>query len=707
MTASDSHLLVAGVRREGRHQAFSALDPAGLQVSCHQRRRGPYSGVADVLEALVPAACASHPDLVARHHRELVTAAPRLVKQIGQGPRTLVEITPHEERTRYSGRGIIRCTSQGLASFVIEYAHRTHAAPGGPLMLAFDDVDAAEPTAQEFLALLLRRADPAHVQIMLGTAGGEIDEELAMAIASHATVVTAPEVPDAAVPQSADELVRTFIDSDGTTDDPAAIAAYRAHDPVVRARLHDARADRLAEAEDWGLRLGAIPYHREHGSDPAGAGRHALREALEYCVATGFSAATAELGLRGRAVCDPRAHREDYCHFTAKAANALIPLGETEQSLALYRELLRNSDRPQVHMTCSYAIAMLYTRFLSPRDHDRALEWAHTSRALAAAEPDRVERTYFEVFADNGIALIEMHRGNLERALELVDRGIARLEAEVPDNRYVVHRSQLLHNRARALVALGRHEEAHAGFTRLMEWDPIYFEYPSDRASLRRRRGDLDGALRDYDRAIELAPPMPELYFNRATARAQAGQPADALADLDAVLDLDPGFRDAHLTSGTLQLEHGDAEAARICALAGLQLTPNDPRLVCLLADTEHALGSTGQARAAFDRALALDPSFAPALVNRAVLVFELGDADAAILDLTRARELIGDDPNVLHNRGIALQAAGRFRQAITDFTRALDLPNAESADLLNRCAQCHAALSATERASEDTAASR
>jgi hypothetical protein len=209
-----------------------------------------------------------------------------------------------------------------------------------------------------------------------------------------------------------------------------------------------------------------FPYHREHGSDPAGAGRRALRQALEHCVAVGYSAATVDFGMRGRAVCDPVEHQQDYCHFTAKAANALVPMGRLAESLELYRELRRRDAIAQVHMTCAYAIAMLHTRFFTPRDHDQALEWANSGRALASAEPDPIERAYFEVFADNGIALIEMHRGNLQDALQLVSNGMERLERELPADRYLVHRSQLLHNRARLLVATRRWRPASQGLAR-------------------------------------------------------------------------------------------------------------------------------------------------------------------------------------------------------------------------------------------------
>ena len=564
MTLSAEHLVACAPTKRTRREAFQSTGRVDIEVSTHARLRGPYSGVGQVLEAVVPHADVSWPDLVHAHQLELLVAAPDLARLVGAGPRSLVDTTPHEERTRYFGLHLIRAFSQGIVSFLLEYARLIRTERVSPLTLAFDDVQRADPTTQEFIAILLRRADPAVLRLLIGTTGELLEPELAASLEDHAAHLRVDEpTPPLEENRSGAELVQAYVASDGTSDDPAECTAYHAAPPAERARLHDERAAELERHADSSLRLGAIPYHREHGTDPGGAGRRALRVALEQCVARGYSAATVDFGRRGRAVCDPIDHQHDYCHFSAKMANALVPLGGIEESAAIYSELRWRYTLPQVHMTCGYGIAMLHTRFFEPRDHDTALAWANNSRVLAGMEPDPIERAYFEVFQDNGIALIEMHRGNLERALTLVTHGIDRLEHELPDDRYVVHRSQLLHNRARVLVALGRLDDAYADFTRLIEWDPFYVEYHSDRANLSRRLGDLSAALRDFDQAIAVSPPMPELHYNRASTRAAAGLLAEAIADLDYVLELEPDFPDVHLTRGTLLLELGDAETSR------------------------------------------------------------------------------------------------------------------------------------------------
>jgi tetratricopeptide (TPR) repeat protein len=60
----------------------------------------------------------------------------------------------------------------------------------------------------------------------------------------------------------------------------------------------------------------------------------------------------------------------------------------------------------------------------------------------------------------------------------------------------------------------------------LIELDPYFTDYLTERAKVSRKRGDFAGALADYDRAIELVPPFTENYYTRATARLAVGDVA-------------------------------------------------------------------------------------------------------------------------------------------------------------------------------------
>ncbi|MEU4235488.1 tetratricopeptide repeat protein [Nonomuraea sp. NPDC026600] len=675
------HLWIVGDRRADRLRAAAAYGP-GIVAGCHRRLRGPYTGVDTVLHAVLPEAFARWPELVERHRIALLYGIPELAEVIGAGPRQLAFTGPFEQRTRFYGAQMIRCMNQGIVTFLTEYARVAHA----PLVVVFDDLHAAEETTQELVALLLRRGDPAALRVVAGGRRDGLSGQLSTALTRYSDMIAAvPSSSSAGKPAdsgSADELVRAFVVADGVGDDPAEIAAYEAADAGLRCELHDRRAAELAPGAGYGLRMGAIPYHLERGGDPGGRGREALADALRLSAEIGFSAATVDFGLLGREVTDPDACPDDFRLFTSLAANALVPLDRPDEAYALYMDLRTRYTDARAHMITSYGIAMLYTRFFTPRDHETALAWQNNAVAISALLPDPIERTTRQVFNDNALALIEMHRGNLERGLELIEAGIARLDQELTPGDWVVHRSQLLYNKTRLLGALGRHEEAYEGFTKLIEMDPYYTDYLSERARISRRRGDLAAALDDYDRAVAMAPPYPELYYNRGTCRAEAGDVSEALADFGYVLEMEPDDVPTLFRRAELLFDTGDLTAAEADVTAGLAVRPGDAELLCLQGMIALERGEAERAADRLDAALVAAPDYAAALVNRAVARFGLGRPDGAVEDLTRALELLGDDPDLLLNRGLAHEAAGRPRQAVDDFDAALSLPGADTAEL-------------------------
>ncbi|MGK4585841.1 tetratricopeptide repeat protein [Kitasatospora sp. HPMI-4] len=712
-----SHRRIMSESPAARLRVAAGDGDATVVARCHRRLRGPYTGVDTVLRAVLPEAARRWPALVEFHRMELLYGIPELTDLIGPAPRTLAIESSFEERTRFFGSGMIRCMSQGVVSFLLDHARQLRSCGERPPYLVFDEVDQAEPTTQEFLALLLRRADPGQLRVAVCTSPGELPEELERALAGYAERFDAepersgpeqsgpersgPEQsgPEQSGPQrstpgsarQAAELAEAYVQGDCTGSDPAELLAYQEAAPELRARLHDLRAEQLERsAPSWGLRVGALTYHREHGSDPSGAGRLALLAAQRHCVEVGFSAAVIDLGLRGRAVTDPGVHQHDYWEFTQQAAAACIPLNRTAQSMELYLDVIQRFTDPKVHMMTSYSIAMLHTRFLQPRDHDLALRWQNNAVAIAGILPDPAERLTFSVFHDNGLALVEMHRGNLDRSLELVESCMARLDARLTDDQWRLHRSQLLYNRARLLTATGRLDEAFADYSTLVDLDPYYTDYLSERARIHRTRGDFAAALADYDRAVELAPPFPELYYNRGTARTEAGDTKGALADFDYVLEMEPEDTDTRLARAELLLGLEEFDAAAADVAAGLALRPQEPRLLCMRGTVALQRGALTEAFEALDAALGLDPDYPAALLNRAVVHYEQGRHQAAVKDLTTLLDLVGDDPDVLLNRGIAYQADGLPDLALADFDRALTLPGADEPELEARRARCH-----------------
>jgi len=671
---------VVGALARDRRPFLGEEAESSILVHCHRGLRGPYTGLDSILASIMPGAYQQWPELVNFHRLELLDAVPELSELIGPAPPTLAGDAPFVERTRWFGPLMIRVINQGIVTFMREYALRTLVAGGQLPVLIFDSAQDADITTQEFIALFARRVGADIWPIVVGS-NGDLRPVLADALEKHAHRTDAAPCAD---PEETAEIdwAATYVDSDGTSDDPRAYEAYLVLDPADRAALHDRRARDVEASGAWGVRIAALPYHRERGSDPSGAGVAALLGAAQHCTSAGFSSMVLELAERGRALTDPDRDPNNYRKLCQLLIAQLITHKRLDEAMDLCHELRRRYADPMVHMNTSYFIAMIYTRFAVPRDHEQAAEWQNNAMVSAGALPDERQRLVLTGFQENGMALIEMHRGNLHRALSLVATAISRLDENLGLSEWAVHRSQLLYNHTRLLSALGRHQEAYTAYTRLIEMDPYYTDYLSERAKIARRRGDLESALQDYDRAVETGPPFPELFHNRGSLYVELGRATQALEDFDLVLDMEPDDAETLISRAELFFNQGSLDRACADVDRGLDLNPEDPQMLCLRGMIHLESGQAAAALPDFDRALAEDPGHLAALVSRAVAFFQIGEVRRAVDDLTNALQVSGANPDLLLNRAIAHAACADTTLALADVNHALTLPNADIAAL-------------------------
>ena len=676
------HLWIIGVSPAER----LASAEADLSVRCHRRLRGPFTGAGRVLAELVPRIHSRWPELVHEHRFAILTVAPELVEFTGEVPKTLHMTAPIEERTRYQ-TGLSRRAAHGVVELLVAYARQRGE---GALRLAFDAAHAMDATDQEFLVILLRRADPALLQVHVGTKEPPLPAALAEALATYATSLTvhpSAATPATSSPRSQEVLLRAYIEGNGTSEDPEELAAWSRADPRHRAELHDAAADALSRSGDLGDRLGTIPFHREHGSDPAGAGVRALEFAARYCAGQGFIAAAADLARRGLALLTPDRPRE-YCLFNAILALSLRGTNPKEAERIL-NEVRGEYAQPEVHQSTSYSLAMLHAMFHAEKNLPLAKAYAQNALAFAGLVGDARERSFKTSFHRNALALIEMRLGNPAEALRLVTSAIEILVEELPEDAYRQHHSVLHHNRAKLYQLLGMFEAAERDFDDAIALDPYFPEFRYDRGNLARLRGDDAAAVGDYEAAMALSAPIMEAYYSRGDVRASTGDVDGAIADFGYALELEPDHLDARINRAALLFEAGDLDGAAEDVRHGLAADPRNAHLLCTRGQIAMEREEYELAKISFAEALAMAPELSAALVNSAVLDYTGHDFDAAVSKLTRALELAGDDPDLRYNRGVANQAAGRFDAAIEDFEAALKLPEADEAQLRTQIDLC------------------
>lgn len=661
MTASHHRATFSGVE----HTKAIAPD---IDLRCHRRLRGPYTGGGALIRRIVPDLLEIDPELVGARATEVIALAPDLAPLVPIAPQTLTNLANRAERTRFYAVARTLRIANGVAELLTEWASRTH--PGG-VVIAFREVDEADGSDRELLSVLLRRCDPGLVTLVVeADRDGADDDPLDTALIRYTDRVAM--LRERREPPVGTDLAQWFIDSDGTSDDLAVLAAYERLPEDERAARHSARATALIASGDQTVRLGAVLFHLERGADLVAA-REAFVAAVEECFDRGVYQASLEFAQHGRAL-----HRDDerpmtYWDLTNKIGACLSYLGRGVEGFAYFDELRAGSIAPGVHMNACYMMAMLYTRHLPKGDHDeiRALQWVNTAIAIADQNPDVHKRAFVGAFMRNARALVEMHRGDLPAALDLVNEAIAMTDADLGPNDQLLHRSVLRYNRAQILSAQGDHVAALLDYDEVVRRDPDYGDYYFERANTRRSAGLYAEALADYAEAVRLSPPVHETHFNRADLLRQLGDEEGALRDLDYAIEVEPDFADSRLNRADLLLALGELERARIDIEYGLHLEPGNANLLSAKGALLDALGDTDAAYACYTEALAADPDLAATWSNRAVLAYSSGRAADAVADLDRAIT-IEDGPTLRGNRGIVLQDLGEHRRAIDDFDVAI-----------------------------------
>jgi len=178
---------------------------------------------------------------------------------------------------------------------------------------------------------------------------------------------------------------------------------------------------------------------------------------------------------------------------------------------------------------------------------------------------------------------------------------------------------------------------------------PLKLNNPQDaktyyvRGLTRFDKGDLSGAVADFNQAIQTQSDYSEAYFYRALAYFDLRQMPKSIADYSKAIALNAGYVDAYYNRGLVLSAMGDKPGA--------------------IAD--------------YTQVIRLDRNFAAAYNNRGLALSDLGDQKGAIDDFNQALQINPGRANTYFNRGLALFRINNDRSALADYTQAIQLnPN-------------------------------
>ncbi len=315
----------------------------------------------------------------------------------------------------------------------------------------------------------------------------------------------------------------------------------------------------------------------------------------------------------------------------------------------------RTSRQPKAAAVREFDAGLRALRLGGPEANERAAE--AFERAVAA------DASMWEAWHDLGV--VRARAGDDRAAVRAFEKAIEGNGAQ---------RASLL-ARAEANRRLRRHKDARADYEAVLKGEPDDLATRLRLASLLREAGDTKGSLETVREVLRRNPDgkaladanvelgliylaagrveLAELVLSKAaTADAKnprvwnalallalkEGKDQQAFQRLDHATDLDPSFRDARFNKASVLLDAGDYAQARSELLAALkgQSEGADIDALVALGVADRGLGNLKEAKADWERVLAIVPKHADALYNLAVLEMDF------LRDEARARDLLG-----------------------------------------------------------------
>ena len=171
--------------------------------------------------------------------------------------------------------------------------------------------------------------------------------------------------------------------------------------------------------------------------------------------------------------------------------------------------------------------------------------------------------------------------------------------------------------------------------------ESLYFAQGNAKA----HKGDYDGAIGDYTRAIELNPQNCYSYCDRGMAKGQKGDLDGAISDFNQAIEINPRDCYSYYSRGYTKYLKGDLDGAITDDTQAIELNPRlaDADLADAYRNRGRAKGKKGDVDGAIaddTQAIEINPRYADAYADRATVKEKKGDHEGALSDYNKAISL-------------------------------------------------------------------
>jgi protein O-mannosyl-transferase len=229
-------------------------------------------------------------------------------------------------------------------------------------------------------------------------------------------------------------------------------------------------------------------------------------------------------------------------------------------------------------------------------------------------------------------------------------------------------------NLGNALFQKGQVDEALKQFQKALEINPKYVEARGNLAAALFQKGQVDDAVAQYKRTLEISPNYAPANYNLGLALFQEGQVGEAIAQYKRAVQINPYYPDAHNNLGNALLQKGQVDEALDQFKKALEINPNYVDAHNNLGNALLQKGQVDDAVGQYKKALEINPSYVNARYNLGSALFQKGQLDEAIAQFQKALEIKPDYVDAHYDLGNALFQKGQSDEAIDQFQKALNI---------------------------------
>lgn len=227
-------------------------------------------------------------------------------------------------------------------------------------------------------------------------------------------------------------------------------------------------------------------------------------------------------------------------------------------------------------------------------------------------------------------------------------------------------------NRGNMKRSLKDYEGALEDYQKAIELKPE-FAYPyNNRGIVNADLKNYTQALADFNKAIELFPRYVEGYCNRADMKVEMGDYQGALADFNKAIEIKPDHASAYNDRGTLRYMFRDYTGAIEDFSKAIKWNPNHWEAYNNRGNTKNILQDYRNAISDFEKCIVLNPELPDAYNNRGYAKNNLKDYEGALLDLGKAIQLRPEFAEAYNNRAIAYVNLRDYKTATQDLNKAI-----------------------------------